>query len=106
MKKLHVLAAITCLSVNASAAEGGFLFTTFRDETTPLSEQIYMGISEDGRHWDALKGGTPVLVSDVGEKGVRDSFLLRSHDGQKVWLMATDLSVNRNRDWKRNTHAG
>ena len=71
-----------------------------------MSEQIYMGISEDGRHWDALNGGNPVLVSDVGEKGVRDSFLLRSHDGQKVWLIATDLCVNRNRDWHRNTHAG
>lgn len=106
MKRLYVLAAIICLSVNATAAEGGFLFTTFRDETTPLSEQIYMAISEDGKHWEALNSGHPVLVSDVGEKGVRDSFLLRSHDGKQVWLIATDLSVNRNRDWKRNTHAG
>lgn len=71
-----------------------------------MSEQIYMGISEDGRHWQALNGDNPVLVSDVGEKGVRDSFLLRSHDGRKVWLIATDLCVNQNRDWKRNTHAG
>lgn len=90
----------------ASAAGGGFLFTTFRDEATPLSEQIYMAISEDGRNWDALNGGAPVLVSDVGEKGVRDSFLLRSHDGQKVWLIATDLCIARNRDWNRATHAG
>lgn len=71
-----------------------------------MSEQIYMGISEDGRHWEALKGGNPVLVSDVGEKGVRDSFLLRSHDGKKVWLIATDLCIARNHDWKRATHAG
>ncbi len=90
----------------ASAAEGGFLFTTFRDEATPKSEQIYMGISDDGRHWDALNGADPVLVSDVGEKGVRDSFLLRSHDGKKVWLIATDLCIARNRDWQRATHAG
>ena len=106
MKKLLVLLALAFPSIHASAAEGGFLFTTFRDEATPMSEQIYMGISEDGRHWDALNGGKPVLVSDVGEKGVRDSFMLRSHDGQKVWLIATDLCVARNRDWKRNTHAG
>jgi hypothetical protein len=46
-----------------------------------MSEQIYMGVSKDGRHWEALNGGNPVLVSDVGEMGVRDSFLLRSHDG-------------------------
>lgn len=88
------------------ASAGGFLFTTFRDETTPLSEQIYLAISEDGRNWEALNGGQPVLVSDVGEKGVRDSFLLRSHDGKTFWLIATDLCVNRNRDWERHTHAG
>ncbi|HEX2974096.1 MAG TPA: glycoside hydrolase family 43 protein [Tepidisphaeraceae bacterium] len=71
-----------------------------------MTEQIYMAISEDGRNWQALNGGEPVLVSDVGEKGVRDSFLLRSHDGRKVWLIATDLSIARNRDWHRATHAG
>jgi len=49
-----------------------------------MSEQIYMAISEDRRHWDSLNGDDPVLVSDVGEKGVRDSFLLRSQDGKKV----------------------
>lgn len=105
-KLLLVLLAIVSKDIGGSAAEGGFLFSTFRDETTPMSEQIYFGISADGRHWEALNGANPVLVSDVGEKGVRDSFLLRSHDGQKVWLIATDLSVNRNRDWSRNTHAG
>ncbi len=106
MKKLPALLALIALGTHASAAEGGFLFTTFRDEVTPLSEQIYMAVSEDGRSWEALQGGQPVLVSDVGEKGVRDSFLLRSHDGAKVWLIATDLCVHKNRDWKRNTHAG
>lgn len=89
-----------------ASTEGGFLFTTFRDETTPMSEQIYMAISEDGRQWEALNGAKPVLVSDVGEKGVRDSFLLRSHDGKKFWLIATDLCINRNNDWHRATHAG
>jgi arabinoxylan arabinofuranohydrolase len=98
------LAALT-LPTNVSA-QGGFLFSTFRDETTPMSEQIYFGVSRDGKRWDALNGGNPVLVSDVGEKGVRDSFLLRSHDGQKVWLIATDLSINSNSDWHRATHAG
>jgi arabinoxylan arabinofuranohydrolase len=106
MTRLLVLLAMGLPCIGASAAEGGFLFSTFRDETTPLSEQIYMAISEDGRRWDALSGGKPVLVSDVGEKGVRDSFLLRSHDGQKVWLIATDLCIARNRDWKRATRAG
>lgn len=106
MKRALVLTALALSGVCASAADGGFLFTTFRDETTPMSEQIYMAISEDGRRWETLNGGQPVLVSDVGEKGVRDSFLLRSHDGRTCWLIATDLCVNRNRDWRRHTRAG
>jgi hypothetical protein len=80
-KSLLLLLAIASNHTGASAAEGGFLFSTFRDETTPMSEQIYFGISVDGRRWEALNGGNPVLVSDVGEKGVRDSLFLRSHDG-------------------------
>jgi hypothetical protein len=106
MLKLFVLLAMALPGIYAPAAESGFLFVTFRDEATPMSEQIYMGISEDGRHWDVLKGGNPVLVSDVGEKGVRDSFLLRSHAVHKVWLLATDLSIARNGDWHRATHSG
>ena len=47
-----------------------------------------------------------MLVSTLGEKGVRDPYLLRSHDGKKFFLLATDLSVNSNSDWNRHTHAG
>ena len=106
MNKLLVLLLTNFPGIWAAAAEGGFLFSTFKDENTLMSEQIYLDISEDGRHWEALNGGSPVLVSDVGEKGVRDSFLLRSHDGQKVWLIGTDLCIARNGDWHRATHAG
>jgi sucrose-6-phosphate hydrolase SacC (GH32 family) len=105
MKNLLVLTALA-FAAYASAAEAGFLFVTFRDEATPASEQIYMAISDNGRQWEVLKGGKPVLESDVGEKGVRDSFLLRSDDGKKVWLIATDLSIARNSDWKRATRSG
>jgi arabinoxylan arabinofuranohydrolase len=103
---LFLLAIVMAFPVSAFAASGGFLFTTFRDETTPMSEQIYMGVSDDGRNWEALNGGNPILVSDVGEKGVRDSFLLRSHNGRKFWLIGTDLCIARNSDWHRATHAG
>jgi hypothetical protein len=104
-KTLLLLLAAT-LSIWASAAHGEFLFTTMRDESSPSSEQIYFATSEDGKRWESLNGGKPVLLSDVGEKGVRDSFILRSHDGKKFWLIATDLCINRNGDWNRATHAG
>jgi len=75
------------------------LFVTFKGEETPLTEQVYFGLSRDGRHWQALNGAEPILVSELGEKGVRDAFLLRSHDDQKFFLLATDLSIYHDPDW-------
>jgi hypothetical protein len=92
--------------LRASAAEGGFLFATFKGEQTPMSEQIYFALSQDGRNWDALNDSKPVLVSALGEKGVRDPYLIRAQDGKKFHLIATDLSINLNRDWTRAVRAG
>lgn len=93
-------------SAAVSGADGGFLFVTFHGEATPMTEQIYFALSQDGRHWEALHGEQPALVSTVGEKGVRDPYVLRSHDGRKFFLIATDLSMNRNGSWSRAVRAG
>ena len=104
MKK--ILLSLLFSASTSFAAPGGFLFVTFKGEQSPMTEQIYFGLSKDGREWKALKGGEPVLVSKLGEKGVRDPYLLRSHDGKKFYLLATDLSINLNHDWGRAVHAG
>lgn len=101
MKSLHLLAIALCLAFRAHAETGGYLFATFRGEGSPMTEQIYFMTSEDGRDWTALNNGEPVLVSDVGEKGVRDPYIIRSHDNQRFYLIATDLSIHLNRDWGR-----
>ena len=106
MKKLLPLVASFLLGSPAFAKDGGFLFVTFKGEQTPMTEQIYFGVSSDGRNWDALNGGEPVLVSNLGEKGVRDPFLVRSPDGGTFYLIATDLSIHLNRGWKRAVQAG
>ena len=93
-------------SIAALAADGGFLFVTFDGEGTPMSEQIFFGLSKDGRDWEALNDRKPVLVSGAGEKGARDPYIVRSQDGKMFYLLATDLSINRCRDWNRATHAG
>jgi hypothetical protein len=107
-----LLAAFACLlssliaTANAFASDGGFLFVTFKGEQSPLTEQIYFSVSNDGRRWEALNGAEPVLVSTLGEKGVRDPYLVRAHDGKKFFLIATDLSINLNRNWSRSVRAG
>ena len=90
----------------ALAGDGGFLFVTFKGEQTPMSEQIYFAVSPDGCHWHALNGSQPVLVSTLGEKGVRDPYLVRPHDGKRFYLVATDLSIYFDGDWGRAQTAG
>lgn len=108
MKHVRNILLLAALLVHSAgqADSGGFLFATFKGEQTPLSEQVYFALSRDGRQWDALNGGEPVLVSKLGEKGMRDPFMLRAHDGRKFFLIATDLSINLNRDWGRAVRAG
>lgn len=100
-----ILAGILAGSV-AYADNSGFLFVSFRGEATPMTEQLYFLLSQDGRHWESLNNSQPVVISQVGERGLRDPFIFRSHDGKKAYIVATDLSINLNHDWRRATHAG
>lgn len=101
----RVSGCAACLLLLPSV-EGAFLFATFKGEESELGEQVYLAVSKDGRSWQALNGGEPVLVSDRGEAGARDPFILRSHDGEKFILIATDLSIYQNPDWTRAVREG
>ncbi len=102
MKRHLIPLLIVCMNLCVNAQDGGYLFVTFRGEGTPMTEQIYFMVSEDGRDWQALNDAEPVLVSTVGEKGVRDPYILRSPDNSTFYLIATDLSINlTHHDWGR-----
>ena len=102
MKRNLFLLLVLCVFFFVSADSiGSYLFVTFRGEATPMTEQIYFMVSEDGRDWQALNNADPVLISTVGEKGVRDPFILRSPDNSTFYLIATDLSINLTHDWGR-----
>lgn len=79
----------------------GYLFGHFIGEQTGDEEQIYFALSEDGLHFKDMNNGKPVLVSTVGEKGARDPYLYRSHEG-KFYAIATDLSIYNRGGWKKN----
>lgn len=111
LKLFTAIAAACCAPLwaqtEAPLPDGaGFLFVTFKGQEGPLDEQIYFALSKDGRNWTALNDGKPVLVSQLGEKGVRDPYLLRSHDGKTFYLIATDLSWARDRSVPRSVRAG
>ena len=80
------------------AAYTGYLFVHFTGEEK-LGEQIYFALSRDGLHWMDLKEGKPVLVSDIGEAGVRDPFILRNPLNGKYVIIATDLRIEAGKGW-------
>lgn len=82
----------------APARPSAYLFAHFTGEA-PRGEQIYFAVSEDGRRWSDLNNSEPVLVSDLGEKGVRDPSLIRLAGGKKFILLATDLRIASGKGW-------
>lgn len=79
----------------------GYVFTYFIGEGYSNGEQIYFALSEgnDPLHWNEMNGGKPVFVSELGEKGLRDPFIIRSPEGDRFYLIATDLKIHGNGNW-------
>ncbi|AZQ33906.1 1,4-beta-xylanase [Streptomyces cyaneochromogenes] len=76
----------------------GYLFAYFTGEGTADGEQIRYALSRgnDPLHWRELNAGKPVLSSTIGEKGLRDPFVIRSPEGDRFYMIATDLRMYRN----------
>lgn len=79
-----------------------YLFTYFTNE----DEQIYFGASEDGLNWDEINDSEPVLTSVLGDMGVRDPFIIRSPEGDKFYLIATDLRIANGAGWGAAQNSG
>jgi len=93
------------LTIKAKAAEKsdedyiGYLMAYFAGDGL-TTEQVFLAVSEDGLNWSGLNDGKAVLVSTLGDKGVRDPYIARSPEGDKFYLIATDLCIaGRNWNW-------
>ena len=89
----------------AAAADPGYLMAHFIGEGA-TGQQIYFSHSTDGLHWTDLNGGGAVLRSTVGTRGVRDPALVRSPDGSRYWIIATDLCIDCGQSWDDSTSNG
>lgn len=94
---------VTVKAAKAAEETTAYLFTHFvGTESNADSEQIYFSVSKDGTKWTTLNEGSPILKSNVGEGGVRDPHIIRSPEGDKFFMIATDLSIyNRRGDANR-----
>ncbi|WP_328748938.1 glycoside hydrolase family 43 protein [Streptomyces sp. NBC_00285] len=82
----------------AAAADPGYLMTHFIGEGS-TGQQMYFSYSADGLNWSDLNGGGMTLRSTVGTRGVRDPALVRSPDGSRYWIIATDLCIGCGQSW-------
>ncbi|KAH7325673.1 endo-1,4-beta-xylanase [Stachybotrys elegans] len=97
-----VLGALLGTATAAPAALGkrqqeftDYLFVYFTGEGTENGEQIYISVSNnnDPSSWTKVGPAGPNAVSTVGTTGVRDPSIIRSPDGSKFYIVATDLWV-------------
>lgn len=91
------------LTVKAKPAPveySAYLYTYFRGNIygNGESQHIHMATSQDGFFWTALNDNEPILKAELGTKGVRDSYLIRSPEGDRFYLIGTDLDANGG-DW-------
>ncbi|MFG2457806.1 glycoside hydrolase family 43 protein [Streptomyces sp. NPDC048523] len=89
----------------AAAADPGYLMVHFTGEGA-TNQQMYLSHSTDGLHWNDLNGGGMVLRSTVGTQGVRDPAFVRSPDGSKYWIIATDLCIDCGQTWSQSINDG
>lgn len=87
------------LTVKAKAAQEekvGYIYAYFRGSVNGEQEvqAIHIAISDDGLNWRDLNGNFPIITSTMGTKGLRDPYIIRSYEGDKFYLMATDLDSN------------
>ena len=73
----------------------GYFFPHFVGESTDDGEAVYFAASngDDPLSWLTLNDGEPVLGSSLGEEGLRDPFIIRSPEGDRFFLLATDLKI-------------
>jgi hypothetical protein len=83
-----------------------YFFSYFAGEAYADGEQIYFASSRDGLNWADLNGNSPVLTSTLGEKGVRDPFIIRSPEGDRFYMIATDLKIYGGSGWGAAQTAG
>ncbi|CZT06696.1 related to putative arabinase [Rhynchosporium agropyri] len=85
----------------------GYAFAYFTGNSI-AGEKIYLSASKgnDALQWNELNNSQPILASTQGTKGLRDPFLLRSHEGDTFYLLATDLSIGSGTDWGESIRTG
>jgi hypothetical protein len=91
---------VTVAASARPAADERYVFAYFTADTV-AGEKISLAASQGNSavSWDVLNAGNPVLSSTKGTTGLRDPFIMRSQEGDRFFLIATDLSIGGGTSW-------
>ncbi|KAL5315760.1 hypothetical protein ACEPPN_016631 [Leptodophora sp. 'Broadleaf-Isolate-01'] len=89
----------------AAPIYAGYLISTFSDPIPAV--QFHLSVGNNPGEYEFSNGGSPVLTSTVGTKGVRDIFLTTNSARSEWFIVATDLDINApGFSWDRVTRTG
>ncbi|MFF2370886.1 immunoglobulin-like domain-containing protein [Agromyces sp. NPDC058110] len=88
-----------------SAPDAGYAAAYFKSDG---DEKIYQAATSgnDFFTFSPVNGGAAVITSTTDTKGLRDPYILRSHDGDKYYMVATDLCISCGTGWGPAQSAG
>lgn len=104
-RKRHISTIVPAAAVRSSFE--GYAFAYFVGDSL-AGENIYLAAStgNNALDWTELNGGQAVLSSSQGTRGLRDPFIIRSHEGDTFYLIATDLSIGSGTSWNDAVRTG
>ncbi|MGP9707709.1 immunoglobulin-like domain-containing protein [Brachybacterium sp. AOP24-D1-21] len=87
---------VTVLPAIELAETSRYAMVNFARSNSHDGQQLYFAVSEgdDPTAWRAVNGGRAVLRSTAGMHAVRDPSIVRSPEGDRFFLVATDLNVD------------
>lgn len=97
--------AVTLAEQARSAPDAGYAAAYFKSDS---DEKIYQAATSgnDFFTFSAVNGGAPTISSSSDTRGLRDPFVLRSHFGDKYYMVATDLCISCGTSWGASQSAG
>ncbi|MFH8248745.1 immunoglobulin-like domain-containing protein [Microbacterium sp. B2969] len=87
------------------APDAGYASAYFKSDS---DEKIYQAATSgnDFFTFSPVNGGNAVITSTADTKGLRDPYILRSKDGDKYYMVATDLCISCGTGWGPAQSAG
>lgn len=77
-----------------------YLFVHFTMDGNKDEETVWFSVSKDGLNWTDIGNEKPVLVSNIGTKGIRDPFIVYDNTLKKYFIIATDLNTSNCYSWE------